>query len=758
MNSPIKFLRRVRIHGGECGAVARALHHKARVSLPAVFENVSSTTIERKQMTNKSISFKRIALVVVAALGFGVLSTGSSSAVLSAASSTISLSASTLAVTPGETGTITATINFTSTGIEESVNVISSAAISGTTIEFVGLTTDSINVRSGAMADGRAAIRPNNFSVFGSTNSDSVVTNSAGMYVASNAASTTPVAVQAKITIRFKVATNAAASVTNYSITLRTITDGSITNYQVVPLTVTVNAKDLTATAAKSKLYVNAATCTPGLCDGVTSGGAAYATEADSTLVVSAGTPASGGTMTYAAVGYAFGIFNNASDTKTVLGDAVTGTMTVSISGNGALSSVSAATKVKSLTLTASSETITIWSDGSPGTSTITAYIGTTALTQAAKTVTFFGKVASVTLSETTVASRHSGAALSSEAADSLTVGTNLVTFTMKDSALNAVKSTAMNTNGLFCIISDTSIVQTGTGSAAAALRNYEAPTVTAAGVGSCNLVVRKEGTVTITVADDSVVANSTFSSAKTLTFAKGVNDENKGIGTISFDKSSYTLGEKAVITVTVLNVDSKVPGQLLNGGDAYATADVFPTLVQNREFSSVGTTSTGTSLGFGSSRTGKTFSLTDGTFVAGVETYVVYMPTVAGDVTITGFTTDGTYDTATAVSVTLKVVDPNAGLIAASQAATVAAAEAATDAAAEAIDAANAATDAANLAAEAADAATVAAEEARDAADAATAAVEELATQVATLMAALKAQLTTLANTVAKIAKKVKA
>jgi len=85
-------------------------------------------------------------------------------------------------------------------------------------------------------------------------------------------------------------------------------------------------------------------------------------------------------------------------------------------------------------------------------------------------------------------------------------------------------------------------------------------------------------------------------------------------------------------------------------------------------------------------------------------------------------------------------------------------AADAAADAAAEAIDAANAATDAANLAAEAADAATVAAEEARDAADAATAAVQELATQVATLMAALKAQITTLANTVAKIAKKVKA
>ena len=104
------------------------------------------------------------------------------------------------------------------------------------------------------------------------------------------------------------------------------------------------------------------------------------------------------------------------------------------------------------------------------------------------------------------------------------------------------------------------------------------------------------------------------------------------------------------------------------------------------------------------------------------------------------------------------RVLTASTAVTIAGTSAAVTAAEAATDAAAEAIDAANAATDAANLAAEAADAATVAAEEARDAADAATAAVEELATQVATLMAALKAQITTLANTVAKIAKKVKA
>jgi len=86
------------------------------------------------------------------------------------------------------------------------------------------------------------------------------------------------------------------------------------------------------------------------------------------------------------------------------------------------------------------------------------------------------------------------------------------------------------------------------------------------------------------------------------------------------------------------------------------------------------------------------------------------------------------------------------------------AAANAAADAALEAIDAANAATDAANLAAEAADAATMAAQDAKDAADAATAAVEKLAQDVAALIADLKAQLATLANIIAKIAKKVKA
>ena len=156
-------------------------------------------------------------------------------------------------------------------------------------------------------------------------------------------------------------------------------------------------------------------------------------------------------------------------------------------------------------------------------------------------------------------------------------------------------------------------------------------------------------------------------------------------------------------------------------------------------------------------------FLATSAAAAGGSGTFNVSINTANSDATsLAGYYGSTAVDSTVAagVSSASKVVTFTAGKSAstvAAEAAT-AAAEAASDAAAEAIDAANAATDAANLAAEAADAATVAAEEARDAADAATAAVEELATQVATLMAALKAQITTLANTVAKIAKKVKA
>lgn len=77
-----KFPRRVRIHGGEFGASARAMHRKAAL------ENVSRATIERKLMSTKT-TFKRVALVAVAALTIGMVSAVPSNASPSAAYGTM---------------------------------------------------------------------------------------------------------------------------------------------------------------------------------------------------------------------------------------------------------------------------------------------------------------------------------------------------------------------------------------------------------------------------------------------------------------------------------------------------------------------------------------------------------------------------------------------------------------------------------------------------------------------------------------------
>jgi hypothetical protein len=267
--------------------------------------------------------------------------------------------------------------------------------------------------------------------------------------------------------------------------------------------------------------------------------------------------------------------------------------------------------------------------------------------------------------------------------------------------------------------------------------------TIPSTGVLAFSLATADTGVATITLRDSWTVAASTWSSNEIVVT---VTEAKIATLTVSFDKATYSPGERAVITYTAKD----------SAGRGLATAAISSALtpLSNAVLTDVTTASIcGTNCG--ASNYGYLGTSFNGYLDTGVETRVVTMPTYGVKVTLTNtFATFGSTSAKTTVTAEATVVDPNATAIAGSTAA----AEAATDAAAEAIDAANAATDAANLAAEAADAATVAAEEARDAADAATAAVEELATQVATLMAALKAQITTLANTVAKIAKKVKA
>ena len=662
------------------------------------------------------ITFKRIALAVVTALSFGLLS-GAPTA-NAALDETLTLSAASATINLGETASVTITNTF----ISETASVIGGLATAqDSRVVFV----------SGASAGGSVLAKHTSDSAntsMSSTKEVTVTTTGVGAPTFAESVIATNANAFTKQTITLKFYQVATAGTYIYTITTRNA--AGTTSYKTATFTLTVT--DNTApSASTSKAYLNKAL-------------AAATVEADSTIATAATTGAD-----TAAVGTLHFVLRNASDTKTVYpgGTATRVADSVIVTTDYGLLSVANAkgsnvrsAGAKQVTV-AHDETVVVIKDAGAGTATIKAYIGSIATANlfSTKSVVYTGKATTFTVTDT--APVVAGAVtLSAVAADSVASGTGLVHFVAKDANGNAVDSAALNTNSNFyCISSDSTVVRRVN----SATLNY----ATAAWDSTnnrwfCNFNVRDSGTATITVADDTVVATATYTAAaRSFTFAGAART-----GTITFDKTSYTIGEKAVITVTQMDRGGRM---VANGSH-----DAFTQMVQNRPFGSAAKDGANADAGFGSNRTGTQWDLTGISTTNGVETYVVFMPNTAGKVTLTGFTAYDSSTQNTPINVSVDVVDPNAALIAGATAA----ADAATDAANEAIDAANAATDAANLAAEAADAATVAAEEARDAADAATAAVEELATQVATLMAALKAQITTLANTVAKIAKKVKA
>jgi len=790
MNSPFKFLRRVRIHGGECGAVARALHHKARISLPAVTKNVFVTTIERKIMSK--LSFKRVALAVVATLGLGVLSSGPASSTVVAGSDTLTASATTAAISAGETASVTITQAFIAGAVADSVAVTiadESTPVSGngTLAIFV---TDSANVLThtnntagSPTSAGWGAQAQEDF--YGET-FKAVTDNVIGI---SGAVAAGPA--RTAWTLRFVAPT----VVGTYTFRIyQTAATGSPT-YVAAPLTwtVTVSANASNVGAVNSKFWLNRA-AEFGEYHAATAAAKNPETtsyrglEVDSALVVSSGTPGS-----YAAVGVITPVVMNSSDTKvsTQTGARVQESMTITITGPGALRSygsgngtntpgqngavgLSAALPSKSVTINFN-ESAVVYSDGSAGVGTITAYIGgsalsTKALTQGTKSITFVGRATTFDVTGFTAGQRAGGNVKYAGAADSATSSVTgtlsagllpALRFVAKDAAGNVVTTAALSTDkgdastNFYAISSDTSIVAAGEVSAtntfatntarrnAALTCSYDSSTA----YWYCTGRVFDTGTVTLTIVDSRTITangNSTTdttaavnkSAAFSVTFAGDANT-----GTIAFDKTAYNVNEKATLTLTAKD------GAGRTVADSSYTG-LFTSLSWKGGAPTFGNDASANAAGGRFTDLVTYLGTTGPSFVGGTDTAMVFMPTVAGTYTLVGKT--GT-ETTTKDLLTITVTDPTS-------AATLAAAEAATDAAAEAIDAANAATDAANLAAEAADAATVAAEEARDAADAATAAVEELATQVATLMAALKAQITTLANTVAKIAKKVKA
>jgi hypothetical protein len=719
------------------------LHHKAKInSLPAVSENVLLTTIERKSMSTKT-NFKRVALGVIAALGFGMLSVAPSSATISdVAISTPTAGAATFINSVAASATSGSVMNDTTTAGSFTVSGLSTTLTDTITVRIFENTRPAlataamgnavrISVRdtttantyvatAGTAANGglvRATFNRYNSTAVGlggdaagladRYDSATVAANSgtggydifAGGYAANGDGSrgTAVGRVGATFNVNLESATTYAVGTYTYDIVVTAYSNtGSAwaTTVTTSTVSIVVGFPAATTLAAGKLPQASGATAFLGTSSGPTDDAVVRVVSTASTT----------------SVGHIRVTVQNTNGDSGVAEDSLTAT----VSGPGLVCDGSVCGKeLRSVALTSGVKDFTIRADGTAGVATIT--ITSTVATFAAKTVTFYAKAA-----KTITASVN---------APVINVGAN--SSVILASAVDADGNTWAGTAYIYATSAANALIA---GSETPSACSWS-PTLL---VHVCSVTGKLPGTGTFKIIDASTVALATATSNEVSTrVSTGVATTAK----LSFDKATYAPGEKAQVRVQVLDgAGLAMPAKTISAGFTAAIESSRPFHTGSATFQETITLAAATSA---TSNTN-----------AGHMTYVVYMPLTSGVVTITatgstGLALAGRVD----LSATATVVNNDPAIAAAT-----AASEAATDAAAEAIDAANAATDAANLAAEAADAATVAAEEARDAADAATAAVEELATQVATLMAALKAQITTLANTVAKIAKKVKA
>jgi hypothetical protein len=343
-----------------------------------------------------------------------------------------------------------------------------------------------------------------------------------------------------------------------------------------------------------------------------------------------------------------------------------------------------------------------LFPDGTAGVSTVT-ISSAAGKVLATKTVTFFGAAATVSA---TVAKTVVGPTGTSTAA--------VLSVSVKDAA-------GVNVSGLTTALGVVSDSTSAISSLYGVTSTYDATTglysvpVTANAVGSANLKVTTNASSTDTTGVSSAAV------------AVRVGSFIPASLKVTTDKSTYAPGEKATISVQLLDAN----GLEVVSGETYTAI-----------FATGGMTASYT-LGSGSADLTGTGLIS---YAAGGKTFAVYLPVTEGDIKFSwtsGSTASGdktglaTANQAIAGSVTVTTSSASTS--------------AAIDAANEAAQAASDATDAALAAADAADAATTKAQEAVDA-------VATLSAQVSKLITALKAQITTLTNLVIKIQKKVKA
>jgi len=594
----------IRILRGERDASARATH------LEAATRKFLVTTNERKQMSTKT-NFKRIALVAITALGLGVLSSAPSQAIWQgAAGAQVTMS------TTAATGTLSGFASDSTTAGTVSVVALSlNGAVDSYTISAVSksiptlatatpalrfMLVDTATSTGGAHTMGANSLNAMPVAYTPTTN-QLLADSGTSMQLGATAAG------YLNSKFKFFQDSNTARVAGSYVYTVLVTPSSVIAGLGVIGAAQTIDVTVTIAAAASASTTVNPALSTAFI-------GAAAAATADSVVTAEATASATASAVlsvrTY-----------NASSVATAE------SITATISGAGLLSFGGISGGSLTIAGTGTSN-ISVLPDGRAGTATIT--VSTTTGSFANKTVVFYAKAAktlAASVYNPTLALGANGSAIAVTAKDANGTSWGGAAYIVASAAADALVGGSATTP-VACAYSTT-------------LATHFCPVTTIS-----------TGTAKFKVIDAATVALATATSNEvTVTVSNAAPASVK----LAFNKASYAAGEKAYITVTVLDAAGKtLQGQTF--ANLFATGGISTSYAFGA--SSDTTTAVSVTTDVASSATTPT--------TAGTKTYTVYMPATGSvKITATGGTSlplAGQVD----VSATATVSDSGAAALAA--------------------------------------------------------------------------------------------
>jgi hypothetical protein len=447
-------------------------------------------------------TFKRIALVAVAALGLGTMSVAPSSAavLVGAATNTLASVSSSSTIVAGETATLT----FTSTWV-------AGAALDSVSVQAYGTSSQSMDLRL-SVADSSTSV------------AGAVRVVDAGSTNATDTSAQVGATSSAAITVTYKLHVYAPLVAGTYNVSVYASKhDGGVaagTAY-TTPLTwsFAVTARD-TAPTANSTVTLRSgdASGTATTPFGGTTEGVDSSTALTASRSITGTTPAA----------TIYVVQKNAASTANE-------SITVVATGPAFISTSPTSRPVAGSALTlanvAAGTAFYVWSTGTAGTATIT--VSTPSLAMGSKTIKFFGAAASLAVSK----------AVAPKTVIRTTAGTstdNVAVITVLDANGNAVTNLAAS--AFTATPSDRlQISSASVGAYSTTLGGYPLSTVSAAGTSG------KSATITVSIADPADTTGvKTLTTSHTVTMGGVVAKE-----VISFDKASYSPGEQMIITIT---------------------------------------------------------------------------------------------------------------------------------------------------------------------------------------------------------------